>query len=212
LTLFKASQPAKGTVLENPQASYYCARYYNPQLQRFISEDPLRLAAKTVNFYQYTYDSPTNFRDPSGLYTFQIGLTLNGTLPLGPIGWTFSVSSGFAIDTEGHIAVVNTYTPFGGLGEGAGGSGGISFAVSNARTVCGLGGPFINISGTGGYGLWGTGDYFTGPGDGPNGIVDGVGGTFGLGGGASASVTATQTGVHPFGRYSCGQDGRIHAQ
>ncbi len=46
---------------------FYRARYYNPQLQRFISEDPLGFLANSVNFYEYAYDNPTNFTDPSGL-------------------------------------------------------------------------------------------------------------------------------------------------
>ena len=86
------------------------------------------------------------------------------------------------------------------MAEGAGGFGGISVNVSDARTVCGLGGPFYNISASGGDGFAGTVDYFTGQGDGPNGVVDGVGATFGIGAGGSASVTATQTGVHRFGK------------
>lgn len=45
---------------------FYRARYYNPQLGRFISEDPARLAEGT-NLYSYVTDNPTNLRDPSGL-------------------------------------------------------------------------------------------------------------------------------------------------
>jgi uncharacterized protein RhaS with RHS repeats len=53
-------------VAENPQASYYRARYYNPQLHRFISEDPAGLASG-INSYSYSGNSPTNFKDPTGL-------------------------------------------------------------------------------------------------------------------------------------------------
>ena len=42
------------------------ARYYNPQLGRFISEDPLGFSGGDVNLYAYTGNSPTNFVDPSG--------------------------------------------------------------------------------------------------------------------------------------------------
>jgi len=42
------------------------ARYYNPTIGRFISEDPMGLAAG-LNEYAYVGDSPTNFVDPSGL-------------------------------------------------------------------------------------------------------------------------------------------------
>lgn len=45
---------------------FYRARYYNPTLQRFISQDPLDFAGGTTNLYAYTLNSPTNFVDPSG--------------------------------------------------------------------------------------------------------------------------------------------------
>ena len=46
---------------------YFRARYYHPTLQRFISEDPLRLAAGDTHFYAYVGNSPIGFVDPSGL-------------------------------------------------------------------------------------------------------------------------------------------------
>jgi RHS repeat-associated protein len=46
---------------------YYRARYYHPDLQRFISEDPVGLEAGDVNFYVYVSNSPLNFVDPFGL-------------------------------------------------------------------------------------------------------------------------------------------------
>jgi len=46
---------------------YYRARYYNPTLQRFISEDPIGLNGGDVNFYPYVGNSPTNLADPFGL-------------------------------------------------------------------------------------------------------------------------------------------------
>jgi len=45
---------------------FYRARYYNPQLARFISEDPLGFRSNSVNFYEYAYDSPQKYVDPSG--------------------------------------------------------------------------------------------------------------------------------------------------
>jgi len=46
---------------------YYRARYYSPDMRRFISEDPLRFAAGDVNFYAYVWNNPVNFIDPMGL-------------------------------------------------------------------------------------------------------------------------------------------------
>jgi RHS repeat-associated protein len=183
---------------------HYRARYYHPQLQRFVSEDPARFQGGSPNFYSYALNNPMIIKDPFGLYTLQLGLTVGGTL----FGVTVSVFAGVVIDTQGNVAVYDGYG--GGLGEGAGVAGGISAAVSNAHTVCGIGGPFAQASGTGGFaGAAGTVDYFTGEGDAPNGIVDGVGATIGVGGGAAASAQATNTFVHPFGRYSCDKSGKL---
>ena len=44
---------------------YYRARYYHPQLQRFISEDPIGLISGP-NVYAYVGGNPTNGRDPNG--------------------------------------------------------------------------------------------------------------------------------------------------
>jgi RHS repeat-associated protein len=45
---------------------YYRARYYSPELQRFISEDPIGLAGG-VNYYAYAGNSPLSHVDPVGL-------------------------------------------------------------------------------------------------------------------------------------------------
>jgi RHS repeat-associated protein len=45
---------------------YYRARYYNLNIGRFISEDPIGLRGG-VNEYAYAGDSPTNFIDPFGM-------------------------------------------------------------------------------------------------------------------------------------------------
>ena len=44
---------------------YYRARYYDPQIGRFISEDPLRFRAG-VNFYMYVLNDPILLVDPLG--------------------------------------------------------------------------------------------------------------------------------------------------
>jgi RHS repeat-associated protein len=44
---------------------YYRARYYDPKVGRFLSRDPLGLAAGP-NPYTYVENSPTNYLDPSG--------------------------------------------------------------------------------------------------------------------------------------------------
>ena len=41
------------------------ARYYDPNIGRFMSEDPVGFAGG-MNFYGYSFNSPVNLRDPSG--------------------------------------------------------------------------------------------------------------------------------------------------
>jgi hypothetical protein len=53
---------------------YYRARYYDAKAGRFASEDPVGLRAG-VNTYRYVDDSPSNWRDPSGLTKNQPGQT-----------------------------------------------------------------------------------------------------------------------------------------
>jgi len=57
-------------VPENPQASYYRARYYDPNVGRFVSEDPIRFNAKVFNFYAYVSNNPARFGDPLGTCQF----------------------------------------------------------------------------------------------------------------------------------------------
>ena len=45
---------------------YYRARYYDPVLKRFISQDPIGLAGG-ANFYGYVGGNPVSYSDPDGL-------------------------------------------------------------------------------------------------------------------------------------------------
>ncbi len=47
---------------------YYRARYYDLATGRFLSEDPIGFTAGD-NFYQYVFNSPSNYIDPRGLDT-----------------------------------------------------------------------------------------------------------------------------------------------
>ena len=46
---------------------YYRARYYQPSLGRFVSEDPIEYAGGDANFYAYVSDDPIRSVDPGGL-------------------------------------------------------------------------------------------------------------------------------------------------
>ncbi len=45
---------------------YYRARWYDPQVGRFISEDPIGFGGGDVNLYGYVWQSPLGYRDPLG--------------------------------------------------------------------------------------------------------------------------------------------------
>jgi RHS repeat-associated protein len=65
-----ATTPLQFTGRENdgPTGLYYNrARYYSPQLGRFISQDPIGLAGG-INTYAYTNGNPVSYIDPLGLY------------------------------------------------------------------------------------------------------------------------------------------------
>lgn len=51
---------------------YYRARYYNPNLGRFVSQDPAGFAGG-INQYVYAGDNPANFIDPFGLDSWPTG-------------------------------------------------------------------------------------------------------------------------------------------
>ena len=46
---------------------YSRARFYDPQIGRFISEDPIGFAGGDVNLYGYVWNNPLNYVDPFGL-------------------------------------------------------------------------------------------------------------------------------------------------
>jgi RHS repeat-associated protein len=62
------SNPAQYTGRENEGNGlyYYRARYYSPQMGRFISEDPIGFAGGDASLYVYTHNQPTLLTDPTG--------------------------------------------------------------------------------------------------------------------------------------------------
>jgi RHS repeat-associated protein len=67
---------------------YYRARYYDPQVGRFISVDPMGFGAGDTNLYRYVGNNSTNATDPSGEWiNFAIGAVIGGGLDLGMQLW-----------------------------------------------------------------------------------------------------------------------------
>ena len=56
-----------GREFDSKELYYYRARYYDPTIGRFISNDPIEFMGGDFNFYRYVGGDPVNFRDPSGL-------------------------------------------------------------------------------------------------------------------------------------------------
>lgn len=48
---------------------FYRARFYDPSIQKFLSEDPLGFRGGDKNFYRYSKNKPLTKRDPLGLYS-----------------------------------------------------------------------------------------------------------------------------------------------
>ncbi|MEC7276693.1 MAG: RHS repeat-associated core domain-containing protein [Bdellovibrionota bacterium] len=56
---------------------YYRARFYNPALGRFLTEDPIGFYSGTQNLQKYVGNNPVLKNDPSGLFDSAFWTTLN---------------------------------------------------------------------------------------------------------------------------------------
>ena len=66
-------------VMAEPNGFYYMrARYYDPEVGRFVSEDPIGFEGGDVNLYAYVGGNPVLFTDPQGLWTLQLGFSGTG--------------------------------------------------------------------------------------------------------------------------------------
>lgn len=117
---------------------YFGARYYNPNIGRFISEDPLGFEAGTPDLYEYTYDDPVNTIDPSGDCPWCI---------------VAGVGAGFGAATEGFKGYEcgdRGRKLLGDIGRGAA-AGGIG-ALAGLGTGFASGNPFLGgAAGSGAY-------------------------------------------------------------
>ena len=59
---------------------YYRARYYDPTVGRFLSEDPIGGAEQNV--YEYAFNEPTKLTDPSGLFAVVNNIILKPEMDL----------------------------------------------------------------------------------------------------------------------------------
>jgi len=186
-----------GRELDAGNLYYYRARYYNPSLQRFMSEDPIRLRGGSPNFYSYALNSPINKKDPLGRTTVNIG----GNISLSFEGVNFfNYTGGLVFDFSGNIAIYNTIGGGAAVNTGLSGSLSLTGGASSGRTVCSFGGPFAEVGGNvealAGGGISG----YTGFESDGTPIIGGSA-SVGVGGGAEAFDDITVTHITPiFGR------------
>jgi uncharacterized protein RhaS with RHS repeats len=84
-----------------PAHQYYRARYYDPKIGRFISEDPIKLAGG-LNLYRYVRNNPTNLIDPSGLQSADLRDFYD---PLPKQQWRFTGVPDNCVDAISFMAV-----------------------------------------------------------------------------------------------------------
>jgi RHS repeat-associated protein len=59
---------------------YMRARYYDPEVGRFIKNDPIGFAGGDLNLYNYVGGNPVNFTDPTGLVVPAVGVAITACL------------------------------------------------------------------------------------------------------------------------------------
>jgi len=104
---------------------YYRARYYDPSVGRFGSEDPLGFGAGQ-NFYTYVFNNPGKFKDPFGLDVLMCFRQMHGIpswllkVPHPVIysteakkGWGFGPAGTQlpGLPDQGHVGVENPFDP-----------------------------------------------------------------------------------------------------
>lgn len=62
---------AGGLYDHNTGLVQFGARWYDPQIGRWISKDPIGFAGADTNLYAYVGGNPVNYMDPTGLYWFR---------------------------------------------------------------------------------------------------------------------------------------------
>jgi RHS repeat-associated protein len=172
------------------------ARDYDPRAGRWTTKDPILFAGEDGNLYAYVGGDPVSLADPVGLWTVQLGLTLDLTFPN---GFSLTGHAGFAIDGFGNFG---GYWGGGlGAGVGTGATGGVQALVSNAPCIGALAGGGINIGAGGGWGPSAAGDAFFGP-QSSAGARPVIGGglTVGPGYGVTSFIGPVVTAVKPIGR------------
>jgi len=158
-----------GVMAETDGFYYMRARYYDPEVGRFISEDPMGFDGGDVNLYAYAGNNPVMLVDPLGLWSVSVGIVGSAAIGGGGGGGTFlnighDPNAGWFSDWSASI----TGTAMVGAVAGTDASVGVAVSLSDAKNVGDLVGA-SNEVGRGGIGRTGFG-YFQSP----DGTVQGV--------------------------------------
>jgi RHS repeat-associated protein len=142
---------------------YYRARFYDPQVGRFLSEDPIGFRGGEPSFYIYVHNDPLRFRDPLGLRRCN---PIVGGIVGGLVGGLAGTAIGAAVGGLGGAGI--------GCVAGALGIGGFATVIA---------GPFGTVGG-GGVGCGAGAAILAGPGAAAGAVVGsavGVGVGIGVG-------------------------------
>ena len=92
---------------------YYRARYYDPSVGRFLTEDPIRFTG-SFDFYSYVGNSPIDLADPLGLFGTRDGITRHRSVDIDP---SCGIRSGGACTLFRAALVLCTCTNTGGCDD-----------------------------------------------------------------------------------------------
>ena len=166
---------------------YYRARYYDPKIGRFISEDPIGVA-DDINRYAYVGNSPTNRVDPTGLWAAGVGGGAGAALvpPLPMMGFTGDANCQVVVDDDGNVGLLCCAEGGPALGGFVGFGGQASGTICpSCDTICDLEDWSVQVSGGGAKGggmMASGGPFLNAVGVGVTGSVGPAAGVGGFGG------------------------------
>ena len=123
---------------------FYNARYYDQAIGRFIQPDtvvPEPGNPQALNRYTYVRNNPLRYVDPTGYWTFGLGVGFTAGLGLGVSGSVLVV-----FDNKGNVGLILSGGGGGYAGIGAGGVG--MLQVTSAPTIQDLNGFVVQFGGS----------------------------------------------------------------
>jgi uncharacterized protein RhaS with RHS repeats len=96
------------------------ARYYDPVIGRFYSNDPIGFTGEvdTFNRYSYVANNPYKYVDPNGMEKYTVSFSVTAVWGTG-----FEIGKSWTYDTtHSELTTVTTVAAKGGAGRGASGS------------------------------------------------------------------------------------------